>query len=161
MSCSAAARTFWTAYQRAKTRSGALVYRNEDLDPQRSRKEFVAAAIEDLRWLGIEWQEGPDVGGPFGPYSQSERRAGYVAAWRRLDWSSDPLACGGYTFLRPGGVGARERLAAADTGALFWAGSETATQPIAATVAGAYVSGLRAAREVLAELETQKRATRC
>jgi monoamine oxidase len=70
--------------------------------------------------------------------------------WRLVDWSADPLACGGYTYLRPGAAGARALLAAADTGALFWAGSETATQPIAATVAGAYVTGLRAASEVLA-----------
>jgi glutamyl-tRNA synthetase len=60
------------------------VLRNEDLDPQRSRPEFVSAMIEDLHWLGIEWQEGPDVGGPFGPYSQSERYSNYLAAWREL-----------------------------------------------------------------------------
>ena len=40
--------------------------------------------IEDLRWLGIRWQEGPDKGGPFAPYVQSKRRALYLAAWRRL-----------------------------------------------------------------------------
>lgn len=39
---------------------------------------------EDLRWLGLEWQEEPEVGGPFAPYSQSERREFYLAAWRRL-----------------------------------------------------------------------------
>jgi glutamyl/glutaminyl-tRNA synthetase len=39
---------------------------------------------EDLRWLGLEWQEGPDVGGPFAPYSQSERRELYLAAWQKL-----------------------------------------------------------------------------
>jgi glutamyl/glutaminyl-tRNA synthetase len=39
---------------------------------------------EDLRWLGLEWQEGPDVGGPVGPYSQSERREFYLDAWRKL-----------------------------------------------------------------------------
>ena len=39
---------------------------------------------EDLRWVGLEWQEGPDVGGPFAPYSQSERREFYLAAWRKL-----------------------------------------------------------------------------
>jgi len=58
--------------------------RNEDLDPQRSRAEFVRAMMEDLRWLGIRWSEGPDNGGPYGPYSQSERRAHYLEAWRRL-----------------------------------------------------------------------------
>ena len=46
--------------------------------------EFVEAMIEDLRWLGIEWSEGPDCGGPFGPYAQSERREGYLQAWRKL-----------------------------------------------------------------------------
>jgi glutamyl-tRNA synthetase len=76
------ARTFWVAAQRAK--QGVLVFRNEDLDPQRCRVEFVQAMLEDLRWLGIEWQEGPDCGGPFPPYQQSERRAAYLAAWRTL-----------------------------------------------------------------------------
>ncbi len=58
--------------------------RNEDLDPQRSRAEFASAMIEDLRWLGIRWSEGPDCGGAQGPYSQSERRSHYLQAWRRL-----------------------------------------------------------------------------
>ncbi len=58
--------------------------RNEDLDPQRSRPEFARALLEDLRWLGIRWSEGPDCGGEYGPYSQSERRAHYLEAWRRL-----------------------------------------------------------------------------
>jgi glutamyl/glutaminyl-tRNA synthetase len=40
--------------------------------------------LEDLRWLGIAWQEGPDCGGAFGPYSQSERRAWYLDAWNKL-----------------------------------------------------------------------------
>ncbi len=40
--------------------------------------------MEDLRWLGISWQEGPDCGGPFGPYTQSERRELYLEAWKRL-----------------------------------------------------------------------------
>jgi monoamine oxidase len=76
-----------------------------------------------------------------------------LLAYRRIDWATDPLSCGGYTFLRPGGVGARSRLAAPDTGALFWAGSATATRTIAATVEGAFVSGLRAASEAQALLE--------
>ena len=58
--------------------------RNEDLDPQRSKAEFVAAMLEDLRWLGIWWQEGPDVGGPYVPYVQSRRRKLYLEAWRTL-----------------------------------------------------------------------------
>jgi len=63
---------------------GTLILRNEDLDPQRSKPEFVQAMLEDLHWLGIEWQEGPDCGGPYGPYSQSERRQHYLSAWRSL-----------------------------------------------------------------------------
>jgi glutamyl-tRNA synthetase len=76
--------TFWTAYQRAVARSGALVLRIEDLDPQRSKPEFAVAAVEDLQWLGIHWQEGPDVGGPYAPYIQSQRHSFYVAALRML-----------------------------------------------------------------------------
>jgi glutamyl/glutaminyl-tRNA synthetase len=78
------ARTFWIAAQRAIENQGTLILRNEDLDPQRSRAEFARAMIEDLRWLGIRWSEGPDCGGAYGPYSQSERRADYLEAWRRL-----------------------------------------------------------------------------
>lgn len=78
------ARTFWVAHQRARTASGRLVFRNEDLDTQRSRPEFVQAMFNDLRWLGLDWDEGPDVGGMFAPYSQSERRSFYLEAWRRL-----------------------------------------------------------------------------
>jgi glutamyl/glutaminyl-tRNA synthetase len=87
------ARTFWTAHERARQHGGTLVLRNEDLDPQRSRHEFVAAFIEDLRWLGIEWQEGPDVGGPYAPYSQSERREFYLRAWRALRERGAIYAC--------------------------------------------------------------------
>jgi len=76
--------TFWTAYQRALEHNGTLVFRNEDLDPQRSKAKFAEAMMEDLRWLGINWQEGPDIGGPFGPYEQSRRREFYLAAWRKL-----------------------------------------------------------------------------
>jgi glutamyl/glutaminyl-tRNA synthetase len=78
------ARTFWIAAQRAAERGGTLILRNEDLDPQRCRAEFLDAMLEDLRWLGILWSEGPDCGGDFGPYSQSERRDRYLAAWRKL-----------------------------------------------------------------------------
>lgn len=78
------ARTFWTAAQRGLEHNGTLILRNEDLDPQRCRPEFVQAMIEDLRWLGISWTEGPDCGGAFGPYTQSERREHYLAAWNEL-----------------------------------------------------------------------------
>lgn len=72
------------AAERARQHGGTLILRNEDLDPQRCRPEFVSAMYEDLRWLGIVWSEGPDCGGPHAPYSQSERRPRYLEAWRRL-----------------------------------------------------------------------------
>ena len=78
------ARTFLIAARRVAENHGTLILRNEDLDPQRSRPEFVQAMIEDLQWLGIRWSEGPDCGGPLAPYSQSERRALYLEAWRKL-----------------------------------------------------------------------------
>jgi glutamyl-tRNA synthetase len=83
------ARTFWTAFERARDTRGTLVMRMEDLDRDRSRSSYAKAAIEDLRWLGIRWQEGPDLDrlddrGPFAPYAQSRRRTVYLAAWRTL-----------------------------------------------------------------------------
>src|SRR6267378_4369545 len=79
------AQTFWIAQQRARVRGGTLVLRNEDLDRPRCKPEFVSAMIEDLRWFGFEWQEGPDCGGAFGPYNQSERFALYRAALEQLE----------------------------------------------------------------------------
>jgi glutamyl-tRNA synthetase len=76
--------TFWTAYQRTREYGGTLIFRNEDLDPQRSKANYAAAMIEDLRWFGIRWQEGPDLGGPFAPYEQSRRRQLYLDTWRKL-----------------------------------------------------------------------------
>lgn len=78
------ARTFWIAYQRARAASGKLIFRNEDLDVHRCKPQFVNAMYEDLRWLGLDWHEGPDTGGPFGPYLQSRRREFYLAAWHKL-----------------------------------------------------------------------------
>ena len=78
------ARTFWRAFERAQENDGVLIFRNEDLDSQRCRPEFASAMFEDLRWFGIDWQEGPDVGGAFGPYAQSARREFYLDAWRKL-----------------------------------------------------------------------------
>src|SRR4051812_38572954 len=76
--------TFWRAQERARQFNGALVLRIEDLDPQRCRSEFRDAIAEDLRWFGIEWDEGPDRGGRHRPYLQSERRSIYLQAWKHL-----------------------------------------------------------------------------
>lgn len=77
------ARTFAIAAQRAG--QAGLVLRIEDLDGPRCRAEYSAAAIDDLRWLGINWTEGPDCGGPHAPYVQSARAAQYLEIWRRLE----------------------------------------------------------------------------
>jgi len=77
------ARTFALAASRAA--GAGLVLRIEDLDRPRCREEFVRAAIDDLHWLGLQWTEGPDLGGPFGPYRQSERTAWFLDVWRRLE----------------------------------------------------------------------------
>jgi glutamyl/glutaminyl-tRNA synthetase len=78
------ARTFWVTWKRARAANGKLIFRNEDLDYQRCKPEFVRAMYEDLRWLGLDWDEGPDIGGSYVPYSQSERLSFYLDAWRKL-----------------------------------------------------------------------------
>ena len=78
------ARTFWTAQERARAANGTLILRNDDLDAARSKPEFVQAMYEDLRWFGFDWSEGPDIGGKFSPYSQSQRTNLYREALEKL-----------------------------------------------------------------------------
>ena len=87
------ARTFALAAARARREGGTLVYRTEDLDASRCRPEFAEAAMADLRWLGLDWQEGPDVGGPRGPYVQSQRQPWFAEVWRRLHASGTIYPC--------------------------------------------------------------------
>ncbi len=70
----------WTAllaWLSARSQGGAMVLRMEDLDPERSKPHFAAAILEDMAWLGLDWDEGPDKGGPYGPYTQDARRGLY------------------------------------------------------------------------------------
>ena len=64
----------------ARRTGGAFVLRLEDTDRSRVQQEYIDSAIDTLRWLGLDWDEGPDVGGPYGPYLQSERM-GIYAEW--------------------------------------------------------------------------------
>jgi glutamyl-tRNA synthetase len=73
------ARTALFNWLYAKNMGGQMVLRVEDTDAARSTKESEQAVLEDLRWLGITYDEGPDVGGPNGPYRQSERKEIYNA----------------------------------------------------------------------------------
>lgn len=78
------ARTALAAWLSVRSRGGAFVWRLEDLDPPRIVEGAAEAAMAELDWLGLDWDEGPDRGGPFDPYVQSERSAHYEAALTRL-----------------------------------------------------------------------------
>ena len=89
------ARTFLIAWLRARSLGGRLILRMEDLDHPKNKPGAAAAAIDDLRWLRLDWDEGPDIGGPSGPYIQTERKAMYAEALRRLvaDGRAYPCVC--------------------------------------------------------------------
>ncbi len=78
------AQTFRVARERALTARGVLVLRVEDLDRERCRREYLEALYEDLRWAGLLWTEGPDCGGVYGPYLQSQRMSLYAESLQRL-----------------------------------------------------------------------------
>lgn len=78
------ARSFLIAWLRVRAAGGRLVMRMEDLDHPKNKPGAAEQALADLRWLGLDWDEGPDVGGAYGPYTQSERIALYRQALDRL-----------------------------------------------------------------------------
>lgn len=78
------ARTFLLAWLSVRSQAGQMVLRIEDLDGPRVKPATVSQLIHDLRWLGLDWDEGPDVGGAVGPYTQTERLERYDAAYQRL-----------------------------------------------------------------------------
>lgn len=87
------AATFLVAWLQIRSLGGALVLRIEDLDPPRVVAGAEARLLEDLAWLGLDWDEGPDRGGAFGPYRQSERGALYEAAIERLSAQGSTYLC--------------------------------------------------------------------
>src|SRR5262245_287175 len=68
----------------ARRCGGVCVLRIEDTDAERSSLEMVEGILDGLRWLGLDWDEGPSIGGPYAPYFQSERRDRYRALVDRL-----------------------------------------------------------------------------
>jgi glutamyl-tRNA synthetase len=72
------------AWLSVRSGGGAMILRVEDLDPERSKPEFAAQLMKDLKWLGLDWDEGPDVGGKFSPYFQGQRSDQYEAAFHQL-----------------------------------------------------------------------------
>ncbi len=87
------ARTALLAWLQIRSLGGEFVLRAEDLDPTRSRPEYLTRQLEELRWLGIDWDEGPDVGGPFAPYLQSERQEAFAATLTTLADKGMTFAC--------------------------------------------------------------------
>ncbi|NDZ93837.1 glutamate--tRNA ligase [Streptomyces sp. SID6673] len=104
------ARTALFNFAQARHDGGTFVFRIEDTDAARDSEESYAAILDALRWLGLEWDEGPEVGGPYGPYRQSERRATH------LDVVAQLLAAGeAYeAYSTPEEVEARHRAAGRD-----------------------------------------------
>ena len=78
------ARTALLAWASARAQGGAFVLRVEDIDGPRTDAAAVDGNLAELRWLGLDWDEGPDVGGTHAPYRQSERSEHYRAAMARL-----------------------------------------------------------------------------
>ena len=87
------ARTALFNYIYARHTGGKLILRIEDTDRERSKKEYEEMLMDDLKWLGIEWDEGPDVGGDFGPYRQSERGDIYKEYVEKLEQSGHVYKC--------------------------------------------------------------------
>ena len=68
----------------ARHHGGDLVFRIEDTDAARDSEESYQLLLDTMRWLGFDWDEGPEVGGPYGPYRQSERHDIYLDVLARL-----------------------------------------------------------------------------
>ena len=91
------ARTALFNWLLAHGKDGTFILRIEDTDAERSNREYETSILDDLRWLGLEWDEGPDVGGLYGPYRQSERLHLYTS------YANELLAAGVayYCFCSP------------------------------------------------------------
>ena len=87
------ARTALFNYLFSRHENATFILRIEDTDLERSKKEYEEMLMEDLKWMGIEWDEGPDAGGPHGPYRQSERLEIYMKYVDKLLKSGDAYYC--------------------------------------------------------------------
>jgi glutamyl-tRNA synthetase len=91
------ARTALFNWLYARRHGGAFILRIEDTDAERSSWDMVSGIVEGLRWLGLDWDEGPDVGGPHAPYFQSQRLDKYRAA-------AEGLVASGHAYLDDGAI---------------------------------------------------------
>src|SRR5258708_37792759 len=87
------ARTALFSHLWARKSGGRFILRIEDTDVERSSARFRDELMVDLGWLGLEWDEGPDIGGPSAPYSQSERGAHYQNLFTRFETSERADPC--------------------------------------------------------------------
>jgi glutamyl-tRNA synthetase len=87
------ARTALFNWAYARRTGGTFVFRIEDTDSARDTEESYEALVASLRWLGLDWDEGPEVGGPYGPYRQSERLDVYADVARRLEEGGHAYRC--------------------------------------------------------------------
>lgn len=87
------ARTYLLAWLSLRSRGGRVILRIEDVDSPRIKPWATRQALDDLRWLGLDWDEGPDIGGPHSPYVQTERREGYAAALEQLKQEERVYPC--------------------------------------------------------------------
>jgi len=87
------ARTAFFSHLWARKSAGRFILRIEDTDVERSQARFRDALMVDLGWLGLDWDEGPDIGGPSAPYAQSERGAFYRNLFAQLETSGRAYPC--------------------------------------------------------------------
>src|ERR1700758_1754497 len=97
----------------ARRHGGVFVLRIEDTDVERSSAEMVEGILDGLRWLGLDWDEGPRIGGAYGPYFQSERLDRYRALAERLVGDRSAYYC----YCSPQELSARRAAAEAASGA--------------------------------------------
>src|SRR3569623_1061968 len=86
-------RTALLAWLQIRWAGGSFILRIDDIDAARIRPGGMEQLIDDLRWRGLDWDEGPDVGGPHAPYLQSQRSTIYYAAFRQLRDHGRVFAC--------------------------------------------------------------------
>jgi glutamyl-tRNA synthetase len=87
------ARTYLLAWLSIRSRGGRVILRMEDIDSPRVKRGAAEQAIEDLRWLGLDWDEGPDAGGPHAPYVQTQRLELYQQALGKLKAAERVYPC--------------------------------------------------------------------
>jgi glutamyl-tRNA synthetase len=87
------ARTYLLAWLSIRSRGGRVILRMEDIDSPRIKPGAAQQAMDDLRWLGLDWEEGPDLGGPRAPYVQTQRTELYQAALERLKSAEQVYPC--------------------------------------------------------------------